>query len=849
MNLRDYILDRWRDRLKAHEALVIYDPDGHYAALLADMDVPGCTVIDGRASLIQAREDAMDAWCALGTTQKGHQHLLVYLPYAAPTTNQQRSQDPFFPIALAGSHFPASESDRFQPLCYAAKPDHKAALDDLFAANPNPDIDLVDTIDAGAHWPLLRALLKVESGKEILVALLAPTEGQRKQLTQDTNWPIEYHTLARTLLGFASNRKTTRWDTIRADLARYVLFSELAFDLPGSLPEALQQVPRAADAHRDLIYAVCADLRAHDQRRAAYIDLARSIEHDLSLRSHFEAHTDFGQRDTFQFEERAYLQQFTRHVIEGQAAAAEAILTGRKQSVWAGTEERGVMWDLATTALHLHQAVSAEAAWHTQHTTPALNDLLDRYIADAYHVDTLQRRLEHTILDALDVSLDDALDALIQHVRKAYRTYLETTQTALLGAVQDEGWPSGGLPHQTQTYQQFVAPLLKQHGTRVAYVLVDAFRYELGCELLEPLGKYGDVNLKAVTAQMPTVTQVGMAALLADADHDLRLKTHKVRLAPFLGDAPILTPSDRLRHMQKHLGDRVAMLDLDAFTKRKAPQIDEGVHLLLVKTTEIDSAGESGDDAVLRAIQSVYKKLHRMVHTLSAMGFDTVVIATDHGFVLHPQSLSGQKADKPDGTWLLDKERCLIGTRTGATTALAFSTAHVGIRGDAPHVVLPHGFGVFRAGSMYHHGGLSLQEAVLPVLSLALSRPADSPQEKSADLVLSYKGGHTDRITSRRPMIEVALYGQEVGLFGGEETSGLTFRLEAQAGKQVVGQAATSTHVDPATGLITLQPGAAVKIPLRMDETFEGAFTVAAIDPATQVVYHTLTLKTDYLDF
>jgi hypothetical protein len=92
-------------------------------------------------------------------------------------------------------------------------------------------------------------------------------------------------------------------------------------------------------------------------------------------------------------------------------------------------------------------------------------------------------------------------------------------------------------------------------------------------------------------------------------------------------------------------------------------------------------------------------------------------------------------------------------------------------------------------------------------------------------------------------MIEVVLFQQ--ALFGAET---LRFSLEAKAGKRLVGQAAASANVDPATGLVVIEPGAAVKIPLLMDEAFEGAFTVVAVDPVTQMTYDTPKLRTDYFD-
>lgn len=45
--------------------------------------------------------------------------------------------------------------------------------------------------NAGANWPKLQSLLKVESSSEILTALLSLSEQQHEALEQDEAWPAE----------------------------------------------------------------------------------------------------------------------------------------------------------------------------------------------------------------------------------------------------------------------------------------------------------------------------------------------------------------------------------------------------------------------------------------------------------------------------------------------------------------------------------------------------------------------------------------------------------------------------------------------------------------------------------
>jgi hypothetical protein len=81
---------------------------------------------------------------------------------------------------------------------------------------------------------------------------------------------------------------------------------------------------------------------------------------------------------------------------------------------------------------------------------------------------------------------------------------------------------------------------------------------------------------------------------------------------------------------------------------------------------------------------------------------------------------------------------------------------------------------------------------------------------------MSYKGGKTYQITTRRPMIDLSVFKQ--GLFQADQTE---VRLEAWArepsgsGERIVGEPASSEPVNPPTGNVRITPGQAIKVPLK----------------------------------
>ena len=99
------------------------------------------------------------------------------------------------------------------------------------------------------------------------------------------------------------------------------------------------------------------------------------------------------------------------------------------------------------------------------------------------------------------------------------------------------------------------------------------------------------------------------------------------------------------------------------------------------------------------------------------------------------------------------------------------------------------------------------------------------------------------KITSRRPVFEVSVVSADLL---GIDTA-VAILLEAQDRKgETIGEAMRGGEVDPATGVITLQPGQSADITIKMQDAFEGKFTVKALDPTTLKTFDKVELETDY---
>jgi len=74
--------------------------------------------------------------------------------------------------------------------------------------------------------------LKVDSARDILFALMAPTEAQVQALKSQEGWASEARDLLRSTLSMSVKTRAKTLMALSDELWRFVLFSEFVFDLP-----------------------------------------------------------------------------------------------------------------------------------------------------------------------------------------------------------------------------------------------------------------------------------------------------------------------------------------------------------------------------------------------------------------------------------------------------------------------------------------------------------------------------------------------------------------------------------------------------------------------------------------
>ena len=224
-------------------------------------------------------------------------------------------------------------------------------------------------------------------------------------------------------------------------------------------------------------------------------------------------------------------------------------------------------------------------------------------------------------------------------------------------------------------------------------------------------------------------------------------------------------------------------------------------------------------------MDTVIDNLARAIRKLAAAGVEHSVVSADHGHLFFPSDRDeSMRTDAPGGNQVELHRRCWIG-RGGATPAACVRVAASALGYDSDlDFVFPTGAGVFRAGGdlAFHHGGPSLQEMIVPVLTIRL---------KGREIARSVVGsiavtGLPEAITNR--IFSISLQGD---LLSGEQ---LIRPLLMSAGKQVgaVGMV-IDAELDRATGCVKLQPGKAIIVAFLLADESAASLRVVVQDPIT----------------
>jgi uncharacterized protein (TIGR02687 family) len=351
-----------------------------------------------------------------------------------------------------------------------------------------------------------------------------------------------------------------------------------------------------------------------------------------------------------------------------------------------------------------------------------------KYYTNNYFMMDSYYRAFHT---AFAQTLSEPNELLDERLRKAvdfvedlyYEWYLKGLTACWTSAIADNlatlSYVSE-LPKQRDFYRRYV-----KNDNRVFVIVSDALRYEVAAELAEllPRETKGKVTLEAMQAMFPGVTKFGMAALLPGNGIDVEYRNEKLDV--LVDGVSSQGTERRCAILTAENPDSIAVqyVDLLRMNQQERRAFARGKDVVYIYHNTIDNTGEHNELKVFEACQTAITELINTVKiVVNTMSGTNVVITSDHGFLYTYRPLA--ESDKisrqtfSGDVYELGRRYALTAPGTTADYLLPVQTEGE-IRGiplkgfvtqEMVRIKLQGG------GANYVHGGISLQEMMIPVI-------------------------------------------------------------------------------------------------------------------------------------
>jgi len=361
-------------------------------------------------------------------------------------------------------------------------------------------------------------------------------------------------------------------------------------------------------------------------------------------------------------------------------------------------------------------------------------DRPDEYIAhyteSGYAVDQTFRHAVHAwrSMDqsVLSADLITGLEALIDFLNVTYEAHLERLNREWLKCFAEKAFAYENLTVPLQRH--FYADKVADAGQKVAVIVSDALRYEVGQSLLSELHKdaKNTATMGHMLACIPSRTSVGMAMLLPG---------EKAWTESGITAAGISTESTHREQVLQSVNANSAAIQAKTLLKMKQDerreifkQGDSGLdRVVYIYHDLIDSTGDkrASEDQTFRAVEDAVEELQKLIGYLHAtLAVAKVYVTADHGFLYNDRKLKdtdlethplGQEdAQFKHNRWGISGEKIDLGTH-GYSVPIANAT---GLESDL-YVHIPASTNRYRhtgVGHQFVHGGGSLQELIVPLI-------------------------------------------------------------------------------------------------------------------------------------
>ncbi|QAY59794.1 BREX-1 system phosphatase PglZ type A [Microbacterium protaetiae] len=372
---------------------------------------------------------------------------------------------------------------------------------------------------------------------------------------------------------------------------------------------------------------------------------------------------------------------------------------------------------------------------------------LDKYQSDWFRIDQHYRRFTYAHQTA---DFQSPLEKLRAEVDKQYANrYLYDFGGLWQQALEPlSEWKSAALAPQASFFSDHVAPIVKDGRTKAVVIISDGMRYEIAEELTSIIrgeDRFA-ASLSAVLGSLPSYTQLGMASLLPQSS----LELDPEGLPVFADGKPTNGTANRDKILEAVKGCAITAAEVLSMPASELRELYTRHQIFYVYHDRIDAAGDKAptERTVFEAAEETLRELALLVKKWTNANATNILITADHGFLYQdiPLEESYYISESPRGEAVtkVNRRYALGRSLKPSPSFMTFTSPQVGLAGDID-IQIPKSIHRIRqpgAGTRYVHGGASLQEIVVPVITVNKKRKSDI-RSVAVDLM-----PETDKITT-----------------------------------------------------------------------------------------------------
>lgn len=507
-------------------------------------------------------------------------------------------------------------------------------------------------------------------------------------------------------------------------LASHILLTALSMTMNASCLKGLEKL--ISEPHQQRCYDLVDDWM-HSEDDDELYDIARTVERQHNLVKRFDGIDvqDLLNSECFPCINECILRRYMSEISDNIIKPDDIVVAVEKRRTLKWYKRVRYYYDGLLQVAQMQQFYQANiSGFHIAEYTK----LWKEYTGNYCKMDHFYRQFHAAFGKSLKESttvLEDLYKNVADYAEKLYKNwYLATLGTQWTTLVSDELSKDSrlpGIPNQSDFYRDHVKPIVA-NGSRAFVIISDAMRYEVAVELTNKLLQEtrGTAKISSMQSVFPSSTKFGMAALLPHKELQM---TDDVKV--LCDGEPAEGTASRQKILSKANEGDVALAYKTLLTMKTAERREaiSNAKVVYIYHNTIDAVGDKAatEDQVFEACDQAITELKNLVRLIvNDMNGTNIIITADHGFLYSYKPLD--ESDKAEKSFVsghiieLDRRYVIADGECNADHMLRIPMTHLNsdLVGFTPldNIRMKKQGG----GMNYVHGGISLQECVVPVI-------------------------------------------------------------------------------------------------------------------------------------